>query len=356
MTQLVHGQIQHYDWGGLTSIAHLLGHEPDGRPQAELWFGTHPGGPSTLADGRTLESAVGPLPYLLKVLSAAKPLSLQVHPSGAQAQSGFEREDTAGIPLNSPQRTYRDPFHKPELLCALTSFEAVCGFAPLDATAALLGELGTAASNLLANLDRGGIEAIIRLLLQERPALGPLLDAAAHHADPRCAWLSRLSQQYPGDPSAAMVLLLNYVLLEPGDAIFLGPGNLHAYLGGTGIEVMANSDNVVRAGLTSKHVDADEVLEVLDTTPLIDPLVRPVPTGDGGRAFPVPVTDFRVIVYDIDGSVGFTADGPELLLCTEGETVEVSQGECMLATNGEAVELVGTATVYRVGGGAWIGA
>ena len=356
MMQRVEGQIQHYDWGDLTAIPLLLGNEPDGRPQAELWFGTHPGAPSTLAGGRSLESAVGPLPYLLKVLAAAKPLSLQLHPSAAQAHAGFEREDTAGIPLSAPQRTYRDPFHKPELLCALTPFEAVCGIAPLESTDALLAELGSPASNLRTVLAKGGIDAVIGLLLHDRLALGPLLDAAAHHADPRCAWLSRLSLQHPGDPSAAIVLLLNYVLLQPGEAIFLAAGNLHAYLGGTGVEVMANSDNVVRAGLTSKHVDVDEVLRVLDRSPLSDPLIRPVPTEDGGRSFPVPIPDFRVTVYDIDGSVGFTADGPELLLCTNGETVEISQGECMVVTHGEPVELVGMATVYRVGGGPWIAA
>jgi mannose-6-phosphate isomerase len=146
------------------------------------------------------------------------------------------------------------------------------------------------------------------------------------------------------------VLLLNYVALEPGEAIYLGAGSLHAYLGGSGIEVMANSDNVVRCGLTSKFVDADEVLRVLDTTPLIEPKVRPIPTSDGGLLYPVPTPDFRVTMYEIDGSVSFRSEGPELLLCTRGETVHLSRGRCVLATDGEYVELVGTATVCRVGG------
>ncbi len=352
--QQVHGQIQHYDWGDPTAIPHLLGLVPDGRPCAELWFGTHAGAPSTLADGRALEAVVGPLPYLLKILSAAKPLSIQVHPSSTQAQLGFEREDAAGIPLNAPHRTYRDPFHKPEILVALTPFEALCGIAPLDRTDQLLAELGPAAADIRSLLSHGGIDAVIALLLHDRPSLGPLLDAAAHHRDPRCGWLSRLSQLFPGDPSAALALLLNYVQLSPGEAIFLGAGNIHAYLEGTGVEVMANSDNVVRAGLTSKHVDADEVLRVLDRTPTDDPVVTAAATSDGGHRFDVPVHDFRVTVYEIDGSVSFIADGPELLLCTEGEMVEVSQGECILATHGEAVELVGMGTVYRIGGDPWI--
>jgi mannose-6-phosphate isomerase len=195
---------------------------------------------------------------------------------------------------------------------------------------------------------------VIELLLHDRPSLTALVDAAAHHPDPRCVWLTKLGQQYPGDPSAALVLFLNHVSLEPGEAIFLAAGNLHAYLHGTGVEVMANSDNVVRAGLTSKHVDADEVLRVLDTTPLAEPIVTPTATDDGGVTYPVPVADFRVTRYDIDGSVDFVADGPELLLCTAGDTVELSRGECALATHGEEVELVGTATVYRVGGAPWI--
>ncbi len=352
--QRVHGLVKHYDWGDLTAIPHLLGREPDGRPYAELWFGTHDGAPSTLDDGRSLESVVGPLPYLLKVLSASQPLSLQVHPTSEQARAGFDREDAAGVPLQSLRRTYRDPFHKPEIMCALTSFEALCGIAPVQQTDALLGELGPAAASMRAVLANGGVDAVIALLLNDRPALGPLLDAAELHPDPRCTWLAKLGHQFPGDPSAAIALILNYVSLRPGEAIYLGAGNLHAYLGGTGVEVMANSDNVVRAGLTSKHVDADEVLTVLDTTPLIDPLVRPVPTTDGGTNYPVPVMDFRLTVYEIDGSVDFVADGPELLLCTKGETVDFSQGDCVFVTAGEEVELIGTATVFRVGGSARI--
>ncbi len=348
--QRVEGVIQQYAWGDLAEIPRFLGREPDGHPQAELWFGTHPGAPAHLPDGSTLQSLVGPLPYLVKILAAAEPLSLQVHPSSAHAADGFARENAAGIAFDSPHRTYNDPFHKPELLCALTPFEALCGIAPLNLTDALLAELGHAGAEMRTELLQGGIASVIALVLHHRPSLAPLLDAAAHHPDPRCRWLTRLSQLHPGDPSAAIVLLLNYVALEPGEAIYLGAGNLHAYLGGTGIEVMANSDNVVRCGLTSKHVDADEVLRVLDTTPIVDPVVRPQRNPDGGLSYPIPVHEFRVTMYEIDGSVGFVADGPELLVCTRGETVEVSYGQCVLAVDGESVELVGTATVFRIGG------
>ncbi|CAB4891743.1 unannotated protein [freshwater metagenome] len=348
--QLVEGVIQHYAWGDLHEIPRLLGHEPDGRPQAELWFGTHPGGPARLADGRPLEAAAGQLPYLVKILAAAAPLSLQVHPSSAQAMQGFVRENDTGVALDSPQRTYRDPFHKPELLYALTHFEALCGVAPLHLTDRLLEELGPAAAPMRAELGHGGIDAVIALLLHDRPSLAPLLNAAAHHPDPRCRWLNRLSQLHPGDPAAAIALLLNYVALEPGEAIYLGAGNLHAYLGGVGIEVMASSDNVVRCGLTSKFVDVDEVLRVLDATPLDDPLVHPQANADGGMVYPVPTADFRLTHYEIDGSVSFRANGPELLVCIRGETMELTRGQCALATDGEQVELIGTATVCRIGG------
>jgi len=350
--QLINGVVQNYAWGDRSAIAQLLGIQPDGQPQAELWFGTNPGAPSHLADGRPLESVTGKLPYLVKILAAAQPLSLQVHPSSQQALEGYARENAAGIALDAPQRTYRDPFHKPELLCALTHFEAVCGIAPLDRTDALLGELGPAAADIRSILHTTGIGSVIAHLLNDRPSLTALLDAAAHHDDPRCRWLSKLSQLHPGDSSAAIILLLNYVALDPGEAIYLGAGNLHAYLGGLGVEVMANSDNVVRCGLTPKFVDAHEVLRVLDTTPLRDPVAVPAATAQGELRYPAPTPEFRFSVYEIDGSVTFTAQGPELLLCISGETVELNRGQCAVAVDGERVELVGTATVCRIGVGA----
>ncbi|MCU1394345.1 MAG: mannose-6-phosphate isomerase [Ilumatobacteraceae bacterium] len=350
--QHVNGVIQHYAWGHPTAIADLLGVEPDGRPQAELWFGTHPGGPSHLDDGRTLESAVGPLSFLLKVLAADTPLSLQVHPSRAQAIAGFDREEAAGIPIDSPHRNYRDRMHKPELMYALTPFEAVCGIAPLDQTDALLAELGPSAAPLRAILGHGGVNAAIGLLLHDRPDITGLVTAAAGHHDPCCRWLATAAELYPGDPSAAIILLLNYLQMKPGEAIFLGAGNIHAYLRGTGIEVMAASDNVLRCGLTAKYVDVDEVLRILDDTPLADPLVHPVVADDGGVTFPVPVDDFRITRYDVDGTTRWIADGPELVFCTAGtiDDVGIAPGTCMAMLDGEHAILTGDATVFRIGG------
>lgn len=346
----VNGVLQHYSWGHPTAITDLVGGAADGRPQAELWFGTHAGGAGMLDDGRTLESLVGPLPFLLKVLSADSPLSLQVHPSQEQAAEGFDREEAAGVPIDAPQRNYRDRMHKPELMYALTPFKAMCGVAPLEATDTLLGELGAPAASLRSILDHGGVNAAIGLLLHDRPDLTDLVGAASAHPDPRCRWMAVAAEMYPGDSSAAILLLLNYVSMQPGDAIFLGAGNMHAYLRGTGIEIMASSDNVLRCGLTVKHVDVDEVLRILDDTPLADPLVHSVEGDDGGVGYPVPVDDFRITRYDIDGTAHWIADGPELVFCTDGATDGIERGQCVALLDGEHAILTGRATVFRAGG------
>ena len=242
-----------------SSSPDLLGAEPDGRPWAELWLGTHPNGPATLPDGRPLADVTGPLPYLLKVLAAAEPLSLQTHPSREQAQAGF----AAG--------RYPDPEPKPELLCALTPFEAFCGIRPVAATLELLGELG--ADELATTLCNHGPGEALAALYRGRLHLDPIVAAASTSDRPEAVWVRRLAERYPGDPSVAATLLLNLVRLEPGDAMQLGPGNLHAYLGGAGVELMGASDNVVRGGLTTKPVDVDDLLAVADPTPLEHPVM-----------------------------------------------------------------------------------
>ena len=257
--QPVTGVVQHYPWGDHHFIPALLGVEPDGRPWAELWLGTHPNGPATLDGGRPLSDVTGPLPYLLKVLAAAIPLSLQAHPSRAQAQAGFD----AG--------RYPDPEPKPELLLALTPFEAFCGIRPVDATLDLLGEIG--AAELAAAVRRHGPVGALAELYQGELHVAPVVAAASTSDRPEAAWVSRLAERYPGDASVAGTLLLNLVHLEPGQAIQLGPGNLHAYLGGAGIELMGPSDNVIRGGLTNKAVDVEDLLAVIDPTPLVEPVM-----------------------------------------------------------------------------------
>jgi mannose-6-phosphate isomerase len=255
--QRIEGVVQHYDWGDPAFIPELLGLAPDGRPWAELWLGTHPNGPSALDDGTPLVEITGALPYLLKVLACARPLSLQTHPNRAQARAGFAR----GI--------FLDANPKPELLCALTPFQALCGVRPVAATLELLRDLGI--DQLTGVVADHGPGVALRGIYRRTIDPTPIVAACSGSSRPEAEWVRRLADRYPGEPSVAATLLLNLVTLEPGDAIRLDAGNLHAYLHGAGIELMGASDNVVRGGLTTKPVDVDLLLETVDPTPLIAP-------------------------------------------------------------------------------------
>ena len=346
--QHLDGIVQHYAWGSASALPDLLGVARDGEPWAELWLGAHPSAPSRLADGRPLDAAIaadpvgwlgaasvarfGPrLPFLLKVLAAGQPLSLQAHPTEAQAIAGFARENDLGIPLDAPERVYKDPHHKPELICALTPFDALCGFRPLDATAELLQVLAGRGAHGLAPFaallaDAGADPAgalgytVGSLLTMPAGDQRLLVDttaaacAAAEGPDPfATSWMVRLAERYPGDVGAVVSLLLNGVRLAPGEAIALEAGNLHAYLEGTGIEIMANSDNVLRGGLTPKHIDVPELLRVVDFTPLADPVVRQAADG----SYPTRAPEFRLTRTSGDGGAR-RLRGAEIALCTAG--------------------------------------
>jgi mannose-6-phosphate isomerase len=259
--QRVSGVVKHYEWGDLSFIPDLLGVEPDGQPWAELWLGTHASGPTTFADGGLLSDVTGPLPYLLKVLSAAAPLSLQTHPNPLQARDGFAR----GV--------YPDAQAKPELLCALTPFEALCGIRTEADTLAMFDELGLANTHLTRVLAAQGAGAALAGLYRNVIDPTPTVTACQSSPRPEAGWVRQLDARYPGDPSVAATLLLNYVVLAPGEALRLDAGNLHAYLRGAGIELMGASDNVIRGGLTVKPVDVEELLLVVDPTPLPEPLL-----------------------------------------------------------------------------------
>jgi mannose-6-phosphate isomerase len=304
VVQSVTGIVQHYAWGDHEFIPRLLGQAPDGRPWAELWLGTHPNGPALLADGRTLLDVTGPLPYLLKVLAAAEPLSLQAHPSRAQAAAGYD----AG--------RYPDPEPKPELLCALTPFSAYCGVRPVEATLALLDELG--ATELAAAVAHDGPGGALAGLYRGRIHVDPIVAGAAASRRPEATWVTRLAARYPGDPSVAVTLLLNFVELAPGEAMFLGPGNLHAYLSGAGVELMGASDNVVRGGLTQKPVDVDDLLAVTDPTPLRDPVLAP------GPIHALIGTSIRLL--RLEGPASRTAETHELVITTAGFTGYLAPG------------------------------
>lgn len=347
--QSVRGVAQHYAWGDTDAIPQLLGVEADGMPWAEWWLGTHPAAPSTLADGTPLSSVSGQLPYLLKLLAAAEPLSLQTHPDTATAAAGFAREEAAGIAVDSPGRIYRDPFAKPELLCALTPFDTLCGFRPIAETAEQLDGIG--AVEVLEALLTTGLTATVAALYHGTLPVEGALAACAAHASPEARLVNRLAEQYPGDPSVVVTLLLNRVLLQPGEALFLGPGNLHAYLHGLGVEIMGASDNVVRGGLTVKHIDVDELLSVLHYEPLTDPVVRPVEVDAGRWHYPTPHTPFALWRYEVTSSMEHVAAGRELLLCTAGNAGVLEQGKSAYLEPGDVVSLTGPSTVWRIGEG-----
>lgn len=345
---LVTGVVQHYAWGDRSAIPDMLDRPADGRPWAELWFGTHRGGPAILEGDVSLLSVSGELPYLLKVLAAAEPLSLQTHPTAHQAEVGFAREDAAGLAVDSPTRIYRDPYPKPELICALTQFDTLCGFRPVEPTIRLLRNIG--ATDLADRLDHGGLDRLVRALYTGSIGIDATVSvcrraaAGAREAE----LVASLADRYPGDPSVVVTLLLNRVTLDPGEAIFLGPGNLHAYLHGAGVEIMGASDNVVRGGLTPKHIDVDELLDVMEIKVLDDPRTVASEVEPGAWCYETPAAPFRLWRYEVAGSFEHTASGREMLLCTSGSTTELGRGEAAYLAPHQRITLEGTATVFRV--------
>ncbi len=379
--------VRHYPWGSRTVIPELLGQpSPADRPHAELWVGAHPDEPSLLDDGRPLDKAIATepetllgarvaerfgarLPFLLKVLAADAPLSLQAHPSMEQAQAGYEAEEAAGIPHEDPTRTFKDPYHKPELILALTTFEALCGFRPVEGSLHCLAKLEVAELKpTIAALARGGLRAVIpQLLALDAERRVELVEAVAESAsrfvaanDPEFintyTWAARLAAAYPGDPGVVVSLMCNHLKLAPGEAVYLPAGNLHAYLSGAGIEVMASSDNVLRGGLTGKHVDLAALMEVLDFTDGRIPTLTPVP-GPGGMRYPVPIEDFDLTRAEVreDAPATLTTPGPQVVLCAEGRVVLASfDGELVLEKGrsafvpaGAPVSARGDAVLFR---------
>ena len=303
-----------YAWGSKTLISDYLGVPATGRPMAEIWYGTHAGSPTRLADNMhvSLREHIGAdLPFLLKLLAADSPLSIQAHPTREQARVGFERENAAGIGLTASHRNYKDANHKPEMIVALSEFEALCGFRSQPQIRNLLLDMVEAhevsqtfvelAKVWLAEFERGGVAALVAAILEpcldgEAISLDGFVAELAHLADfsARFELAARLGQLYPGDPGVMVALLLNHVHLSPGEALFLPAGNVHAYLSGLGVEIMANSDNVLRGGLTTKHVDVPELLSVLNFEPSPVPHVVPTELAHGLLEFEVPVADFRL--------------------------------------------------------------
>lgn len=357
--EMLDNPVRPYAWGSRTVIAEMLGRpSPSAHPQAEMWFGAHPGDPSRLVHGdgdhtSLLEAvaadpvgSLGPdravhwqarLPFLLKVLAADEPLSLQAHPSAMQAAEGFARENAEGIPVDAPVRNYRDASHKPELICALTPFHALVGFRDPAATVELLRalavpELAAHVELLAAQPDADGLRALfttwITLPQSVLDVLVPALQGgcvgiageggSAFQADARS--VLELSERYPGDAGVLAALLLNRVSLEPGEALYLPAGVLHAYLAGAGVEIMANSDNVLRGGLTPKHVDVPELARVLDFAAAPPPVLRGRPDGPW-TCYDTPAQEFRLRRWAGPATAAplpVPDGGPRILLCTAG--------------------------------------
>jgi mannose-6-phosphate isomerase len=336
--QLLKGEVAHYPWGSRDFLPRFLNVVPDGQPWAELWLGTHSAFPSRLPDGRALAEVAGELPFLVKVLSAAEPLSIQTHPDREQAEAGFAAEDASGVPLDAAERNYRDRNGKPELLWALTPVEALCGFRAPEATIDLLGELAVPAlvplerllSSARSELDRAVLLDALRWTLEDAPSTAPGDVAAAAAAvvsatspwQPEIGWLNRIGARYPQDRGLLAALLLNLVRLEPGAALVLRPGVPHAYLSGSGVEVMGASDNVLRGGLTSKHVDVSALVQVLQPEAEWS-VQRPKSEAPGVESLSPHAEVFSVRIARPDQTkIEVGAGGATLALCVEG-AVEV---------------------------------
>ena len=386
------GRLQHYDWGSSTALAELRGVEPSGKPEAELWVGPSRAGAAGsgpgpdgeyLPDGHPDQRVQPDLPYLVKLLAADRPLSLQVHPDTRAAADGYRREEEAGLGPDDPTRSFPDPGAKPELLCAVTRFEALCGFRPVPEALEVARALGVPA-HLLTLLDQPGPDAwrhvvgttldggggtdrerdIDRLVEAARKVLeggGPATAGRSGHGTVgaetvvRAAEVvCRLADRYPRDPALLLVPMLRRLVLQPGEAMFVGPGVLHAYLGGMALEVMTPCDNVVRGGFTSKHVDTRALVDLLDTGK-VPGVQRSV---DGVHCYEVPVEDFEVwriegrhtLQVRIDPPTGAGApagrrQGPDVVVAIAGRTVV---GDDLVLAPGEAALVPVADGAYRI--------
>lgn len=374
--------IRPYAWGSTTAIAELLGVEPTGEPQAEMWMGAHPGAPSRTERGpldevidedpghelgRAAVARFGPrLPFLLKLLAAGAPLSLQVHPDLEQAREGYEDEEERGVPIDAPHRNYKDANHKPELICALTEFDGLCGFRDPVESADLLAGLGVDSLKpyvdlLHAKPEEAALREVLTAVLTADPdemaATVTEVTDAARRLGGAYAPYAGIAHHYPGDPGVIAAMLLNHVRLQPGEALFLGAGVPHAYLDGLGVEIMANSDNVLRCGLTPKHVDVPELLRVVRFEATDPGVLRPEAAADGEEVYATPIDEFRLSRFVLPEGAAphdLTAATPQILLCVAGsvrvgdaDAGELTPGRSVFVPADEKVEVSGVGTVFR---------
>ncbi|MGF1726841.1 mannose-6-phosphate isomerase, class I [Photobacterium nomapromontoriensis] len=377
----MHNVIQDYAWGSTTSMAELFGIEnPEAKPQAEIWMGAHQNGCSQIdvngqptllssfiaADMPTIIGAdtakqYGELPYLFKVLAADKALSIQVHPSKAQAEAGFAKEEAQGIPRTAGNRNYKDPNHKPELVYALTPYQAMNGFREFVDIVAYFRALGIDGLTMLVdaladNQNEAGLAAFFEAMLslegeaKESSVSQLLAYAAANTSDPLFALILELAEQYPGDIGLFGPLMLNTLTLQPGEAMFLDACTPHAYIKGTGLEIMANSDNVLRAGLTPKYMDVPELVACTRCVPMpLDTLLLAPQVDNGVEYYPVPVPDFKFSVYQQPQALVLCTDSAEILLAVDAPLmVAHADGESLMVAKGESVFIPANTGEYNV--------
>ncbi|MGL4249793.1 MAG: mannose-6-phosphate isomerase, class I [Aeromonas sp.] len=376
---LMQNPIQGYEWGSHDALTTLFGTpNPGGKPQAELWMGAHPNGCSniTLAGqsqklsaliegapaavlGNATLARFGCLPFLFKVLCAKKALSIQVHPNKAQAEAGFAKEEAAGIDAKASNRNYKDPNHKPELVFALTPYQAMNGFRAIPTILALFERVNLPAitelvAALTASPDEAGLQYFFHQLLvltgtRKKEALADLLAYAAEHPEEETfALIAHLANQYPGDVGLFSPLLLNVVTLQPGQAMFLDACTPHAYVHGTGLEIMANSDNVLRAGLTPKHMDVAELLACTRCVAKPDDQILLVPRVEGAvQHFEVPVPDFTFSVYPA-GEHQLTTSSAEILFAIDATVILQRGDERLRLEKGHSAFIPAAVGSYRL--------
>lgn len=360
MQRLV-GVVMNYAWGSTTHLARLRGEQFSVLPESEIWLGAHPVASAVLPEsgGVGLLEAIeadpegelgedvteaygGRLPYLLKLLAADAPLSVQVHPSRAQAKAGFDAEDEAGLSLDDPARSFKDDNHKPELIVALSEFEAMVGFAARDAVLELFDLFAVDELDVVrSHIAEHGVAASLQMIVSLDPAVlreaTAMLAGSADSIDgPRrddVKLIGSVARDFPGDPGVVLAMLLNRVVLEPGEGVYLGAGVLHAYVKGLGVEVMANCDNVIRGGLTQKHINVDALVNTVDPDAR-EPLVLR-PSGDVTE-YATPAPEFSLTRLVNPKSWARTPTGPEIVLGVAGATSVSSAGERLDLRPGEA--------------------
>ncbi|MCJ0902125.1 mannose-6-phosphate isomerase, class I [Rhodococcus sp. ARC_M6] len=377
--ELIAGVIKSYDWGSRTALAELTGRMvPSVNTEAEMWFGAHESAPSPLlesSDPATLFGRIGvdpaaglgeecsdafggKLPFLLKVLAAQKPLSLQAHPTEEQARAGFDAENRAGIPLDAAHRNYRDDRHKPELVVALEQFEVLAGFRNIPDTVDFLTaidvpDLAEDAAALASSPTPKQLEQVVArwmgmssehhvrasdVVLERITALLASGGSVVDRYRTELSTASELARNYRGDGGVLISLLLNRVTLAPGEGLYLPAGNLHAYLSGTAVEIMANSDNVLRGGLTTKHVDVAELSKILDFNPISADVLRPHPAATE-FTYPTPAREFTLTRWEFGDSAEreLKSPGPSIVLCTSGRATIRSGPKTRRIGSGEAI-------------------